>query len=140
MAWYQKTLTLQSRSRGCYLVTDEITRAISSSLKQYKVGIANIFRNSASLTLNENYDPDVRTDMEMMLNRLAPENAPYIHTMEGPDDMPGHVKSSLFGVSLNIPIKDGKLALGTWQGIWLCEHRDYPHSRNVVVTIQGEKK
>ncbi|TPX61526.1 hypothetical protein PhCBS80983_g01039 [Powellomyces hirtus] len=95
---------------------------------------------SAALTINENADPDVRKDMEMMLNRLAPENAPYIHTDEGPDDMPGHVKSSLFGVSLNIPISQGRLALGTWQGIYLCEARNRGGSRSCVITINGVTK
>jgi len=105
--------------------------------------MANFFlqHSSASLTINENYDPDVRRDMEMMLNRLAPEdNVPYVHTMEGSDDMPAHVKSSLFGVSLNIPISNGKLALGTWQGIWLCEHRNSAGGRHMVITLQGETK
>ncbi|RUP16032.1 hypothetical protein BC936DRAFT_139556 [Jimgerdemannia flammicorona] len=94
---------------------------------------------SASLCLNENVDPDVRADMEMALNRIAPESFPYVHTDEGPDDMPGHVKSALVGVSLNIPITNGKFNMGTWQGIWLCEHRDHGGSRRVVVTLQGEK-
>ncbi|KXN69734.1 UPF0047-domain-containing protein [Conidiobolus coronatus NRRL 28638] len=104
--------------------------------------LANFFiqHTSASLTINENCDPDVRKDMEMMLNKLAPENAPYIHTDEGPDDMPGHVKSSLFGASLNIPISNGRLNLGTWQGIWLCEHRNHGGSRRIVVTLQGLTK
>ncbi|KAJ1679079.1 hypothetical protein EV182_002771 [Spiromyces aspiralis] len=136
MSWCQKTLTLKPKSRGCYLITEELVSGIRGELAQYKVGLANIFRpaentvqhSSASLTLNENYDPDVRVDMEMMLNRLVPEDAPYTHTMEGPDDMPGHVKSSLFGASLTIPIRNGQLALGTWQG------------RSVVITLQGEKK
>ncbi|KAF8945860.1 hypothetical protein BGZ47_001819 [Haplosporangium gracile] len=94
---------------------------------------------SASLTLNENADPDVRVDMEMALNKIAPENMPFIHTDEGPDDMPGHLKSSLMGVSLNIPITKGRLNLGMWQGIWLCEHRNHASGRRIVVTMQGEK-
>ncbi|KAI9197277.1 uncharacterized protein BJ171DRAFT_428283, partial [Polychytrium aggregatum] len=103
-------------------------------LASFRIGMANVFiqHTSASLTLNE-----VLVDMEMILNKLAPEDAPYIHTDEGPDDMPGHVKSSLMGVSLNIPISNGKFALGTWQGIWLNEHRDHGGSRRIVVTLQG---
>jgi secondary thiamine-phosphate synthase enzyme len=101
------------------------------------MGLANIFlqHTSASLSLNENYDSDVLKDAEDVLNRLVPESANYRHDAEGPDDMPAHVKSALFGVSLNIPISDGKLALGTWQGIWLCEHRNHGGRRNVVVCI-----
>ncbi|KAG4087987.1 hypothetical protein H8356DRAFT_1726507 [Neocallimastix lanati (nom. inval.)] len=141
-SWTQKKITLKPRNRGCYLVTDEILSHISSELSEYKYGMANVFiqHSSASLTINENYDPDVRRDMQMMLNRLAPEDAPYIHTMEGPDDMPAHVKSSLFGCSLNIPISNGRLALGTWQGIWFCEHRNSASGRHIVVTLQGETK
>ncbi|ORZ30119.1 hypothetical protein BCR44DRAFT_46899 [Catenaria anguillulae PL171] len=137
--WAQKTISLQPRSRGCHLVTNEIVRAIEADLRKFKVGLANVFlqHTSASLTINENADPDVRKDMEMMLNRIAPEDAPYVHTDEGPDDMPGHVKCSLFGAALTIPITNGRLNLGTWQGIWLCEHRDHGGSRRVVVTLQG---
>ncbi|KAJ3337108.1 hypothetical protein HDU93_001581 [Gonapodya sp. JEL0774] len=140
--WTQRLVKLPAKRRGCHLVTSDITQQIGSDLSQFQIGMANVFlqHTSASLTLNENYDPDVRVDMEMMLNKLAPESAPYTHTMEGSDDMPAHVKSSLFGVSLNIPVRDGKLALGTWQGIWLCEHRDDGGSRKCVVTIQGLKK
>jgi len=140
--WTQKRITLSSKRRGCYLVTDEVLSHIRSELSEYKCGMANFFlqHSSASLTINENYDPDVRRDMEMMLNRIAPEDAPYIHTMEGSDDMPAHVKSSLFGCSLNIPISNGKLALGTWQGIWLCEHRNSGGGRHLVITLQGETK
>lgn len=94
---------------------------------------------SASLSLNENYDPDVLKDMEDSLNRIVPEDAPYRHTMEGPDDMPAHVKSSLFGASLMVPVSKGALATGTWQGIYLCEHRDHGSRRKIMVTIQGEK-
>jgi len=103
--------------------------------------MANIFlqHTSASLMLNENCDPDVRTDMEMSLNKICPEDFPYIHTDEGPDDMPGHLKSGIVGVSLNIPITQGKLNVGTWQGIWLCEHRNHGGPRRVVVTLQGER-
>ncbi|KAL7746592.1 hypothetical protein RI367_008119 [Sorochytrium milnesiophthora] len=139
-SWSQFTFSLSPRRRGCHLVTNEVVAKIPD-LRKYKVGMANIFlqHTSASLTINENADPDVRKDMEMMLNTMAPAEAPYIHTDEGPDDMPGHVKSSLFGVSLNIPISNGNLALRTWQGIWLCEHRDAGGSRKIVATLQGLK-
>ncbi|KAG0276223.1 hypothetical protein BGZ95_007820 [Linnemannia exigua] len=141
MSWAQTTIRLPAKHRGCHLVTHEIEKQLPE-LKQFSVGMANIFlqHTSASLTLNENADPDVRVDMEMALNKIAPENLPYIHTDEGPDDMPGHLKSSLFGVSLNIPITNGRLNLGTWQGIWMCEHRDHASGRKIVVTMQGEKR
>ncbi|KAJ1930244.1 hypothetical protein IWQ60_000488 [Tieghemiomyces parasiticus] len=139
-AWFQKKISLPAQRRGCHLVTADLVRQLPE-LKSYKVGLANFFlqHTSAALTLNENYDSDVRLDMETALNRLAPENAKYRHDAEGPDDMPGHIKSSLLGASVMVPIQNGKLALGTWQGIWLCEHRDSAHGRNVLVTIQGEK-
>ncbi|KAI9230143.1 MAG: hypothetical protein DHS80DRAFT_12802 [Piptocephalis tieghemiana] len=139
MSWKQVNISLKAKKRGCHLVTEEILSQLPQ-LSTYRVGLAHFFlqHSSASLTLNENYDSDVRKDMEMMLNRIVPANAPYTHTMEGDDDMPGHVKSSLFGVSVSIPIRDGKLALGTWQGIWLGEHRDHGGSRHLVVTLQGE--
>ncbi|OMJ27345.1 UPF0047 protein, partial [Smittium culicis] len=115
---------------------------VKDELKKYKMGVANIFlqHTSAALTLNENCDPDVRTDMDMIMDRIAPDNAPYEHTDEGKDDMPAHVKSSLMGVSLNIPISNGKLALGTWQGIWLSEFRLATHRRRAIVTINGSTK
>ncbi|KAI8591919.1 hypothetical protein BDZ88DRAFT_408938 [Geranomyces variabilis] len=137
-AWFQKTISLPSKKRGCHLLTSEILSQVPE-LKSFTCGMANFFlqHTSAALTINENADPDVRVDMEMMLNKLAPEDAPYIHTDEGADDMPGHVKSSLFGVSLNIPITNGRLALGTWQGIWLCEARNRGGQRSCVVTLNG---
>lgn len=137
MSWFQKTVTLAARKRGCHLVTDEVLREVD--LNNFEVGMCNVFiqHTSASLTLNENYDPDVRTDMESTLNRIVPEGKQYIHDSEGPDDMPAHVKTSLIGASLTIPITAGKLALGTWQGIWLCEHRNSGGPRRLVVTIQG---
>lgn len=108
-------------------------------LKKIKIGTMNIMiqHTSASLSINECWDDSVRDDMEMMLNRLAPENAPYTHTLEGSDDMPAHVKCSLMGSSLTIPITDGQMNIGTWQGIWLCEHRNHGGSRKCVVTVQG---
>ncbi|KAI9592305.1 hypothetical protein BDF19DRAFT_451960 [Syncephalis fuscata] len=141
MAWYQTTARIRARPRGMHLITDELLAQVPN-LKEFRVGMANFFiqHTSASLTINENCDKDVRRDMEMIMNRIAPEDAPYHHTDEGPDDMPAHVKSSLFGCSLNIPIQNGRLALGTWQGIWLCEHRNSGGARNCVITIQGECK
>ncbi|KAF9181669.1 hypothetical protein BGZ51_005266 [Haplosporangium sp. Z 767] len=141
MSWAQTTIRLPAKSRGCHLVTHEIEKQLPD-LKRFSVGMANIFlqHTSASLTLNENADPDVRVDMEMALNKIAPESMPFTHTDEGPDDMTGHLKSSLMGVSLNIPITDGHFNLGMWQGIWLCEHRNRASGRKIVVTLQGEKK
>lgn len=135
--WYQKEFSLKPRERGFHLVTGEIIENIPE-IKNIKTGIANIFikHTSASLTLNENADPDVRVDMESHFNKLAPENAPhYIHTIEGSDDMPAHIKSSLLGASVSIPITDGSLNLGTWQGIYLCEHRNRGGARRIVVTL-----
>lgn len=138
MAWLQKTVALKRRSRGFHLITEEILAALPE-LRQVEVGQLHLFlqHSSASLTLNENADPSVRSDMEGAFNRLAPENHPdYRHTYEGPDDMPAHIKSSLNGVSLLLPIGRGELLLGTWQGIWLGEHRDHAGSRSLVATIQ----
>ena len=118
-------------------MTSSIENEIGSLIGNVEAGICNIFlqHTSASLTINENCDPDVRVDMETWMNKAVPEGYPggmFTHTAEGPDDMPGHVKSSMFGVSLSIPITKGRLALGTWQGIWLCEHRDHASGRSVV--------
>nr|WP_241462265.1 secondary thiamine-phosphate synthase enzyme YjbQ [Aeromonas finlandensis] len=137
--WQQCLLTLKPRSRGFHLVTDELVAKLPM-LADYRIGMAHLLlqHTSASLTLNENCDPSVRSDMEAHLHRLAPEDAPYYrHTYEGPDDMPAHIKSSLLGVSLLLPIRDGQLALGTWQGIWLGEHRVDGGARKVLVTLQG---
>jgi secondary thiamine-phosphate synthase enzyme len=121
------------------LVTREVLQALPE-LAQLRVGILHVFiqHTSASLTINENADADVRTDLEASLNALAPEDFPYVHTIEGPDDMPAHVKASLMGSSVSIPIADGKLLLGTWQGIFLCEHRNRASSRSLVLTLWGE--
>ncbi|MGN5011313.1 secondary thiamine-phosphate synthase enzyme YjbQ [Aeromonas veronii] len=138
--WQQCLLMLKPRSRGFHLVTDELVAKLPM-LADYRIGMAHLLlqHTSASLTLNENYDPSVRSDMEAHLHRLAPEDAPnYRHTYEGADDMPAHIKSSLLGVSLQLPIRDGQLALGTWQGIWLGEHRVDGGARKVLVTLQGE--
>jgi secondary thiamine-phosphate synthase enzyme len=136
----QATLSLEPRSRGFHLVTREVINSVPA-LSDFQVGLMHVFilHTSAGLTINENADPDVRVDMETAANRICPESSPFIHTCEGPDDMPAHVKASLFGSSVTVPIRDGRLALGTWQGIYLCEHRDRGGSRNLVVTIQGEK-
>lgn len=139
--WIQKQIALRARSRGCHLVTQEILQGIPE-LQDVEVGLLHVFimHTSASLTLNENADPDVRIDLEASLNAIAPEDFPYVHTMEGPDDMPAHVKASLMGASVSIPVANGRLRTGTWQGIYLCEHRDHGGSRKVVLTLQGEKK
>lgn len=136
--WTQSTVKLRARSRGFHLITHELVDAIEG-LEKIKIGLLHIFilHTSASLTINENADPDVRVDMETAANQLCPESSPFIHTCEGPDDMPAHVKSSLFGASVVVPIRDGRLVLGTWQGIYLCEHRDHGGSRNLVLTLQG---
>ncbi|HSM57096.1 MAG TPA: secondary thiamine-phosphate synthase enzyme YjbQ [Candidatus Sulfomarinibacteraceae bacterium] len=140
MSWFQKEIRLQARSRGFHLITDEI-RSQLPELQQVRVGLAHIFiqHTSAALALNENADPTVRRDMERHFNEMAPENQPYYaHTMEGPDDMPAHIKAVLLGSSLTIPIRNGRFHLGTWQGIYLCEHRNRGGSRRLVVTLHGE--
>ncbi|KAI1202613.1 hypothetical protein F5X97DRAFT_215368 [Nemania serpens] len=143
--WFQKQFTLPPRSSGSYLVTSEVVDALPE-IKQYKVGLLNLFvqHTSCALSLNENWDEDVRIDMSDALDRIAPEAGPkgqelYRHSAEGSDDMPAHIKSALIGASVTIPIKDGKLATGTWQGIWYLEFRAMRHTRRVMATIQGEK-
>ena len=138
--WSQKTIQLKARKRGFHLITDEIEQQIPE-IQRYSVGILQLFiqHTSASLTINENADPTVRMDMEAHFNKFVPECAPYYqHTYEGDDDMPAHIKASLLGCSLSIPISQGRLALGTWQGIYLGEHRDYGGSRRIVATMNGE--
>lgn len=138
--WFQKTIQLKPRRRGFHLITDEIEQQIPE-LHQYSIGLVHFFiqHTSASLTLNENADPTVRSDMESHFNQSVPERAPYYqHTYEGDDDMPAHIKASTLGSSITLPVSQGLLALGTWQGIYLGEHRDHGGSRRVVVTIQGE--
>lgn len=137
---YQKELSIKPKSRGFHIITNEIQEAIPE-LKNIKIGIANIFikHTSASLTINENVSPDVLRDMEKHFNKMVPEDAPYYeHIYEGSDDMPAHIKSSILGPSLTIPIKNGELNLGTWQGVYLCEHRNHGGSRKIVVTLIGE--
>jgi secondary thiamine-phosphate synthase enzyme len=138
--WLQKTLTLKPRPRGFHLVTDEITAALPE-LAQADTGLLNLFiqHTSASLTLNENASSDVRRDFERHFREMVPDGAPYFeHTLEGPDDMPAHLKASLLGASLVIPVSKGRLALGTWQGIYLGEHRERGGVRKVVATLWGE--
>ncbi|GIU06447.1 hypothetical protein TUM4261_09980 [Shewanella sp. c952] len=138
--WLQKSIILSARSRGFHLITDEIERGLPT-LNKITVGTAHLLlqHTSASLSLNENADPSVRVDFESFINRLAPERAAYYtHTYEGDDDMPAHLKSSMLGVSLTLPITNGRFNLGTWQGIYLGEHRDFGGSRKVLVTLQGE--
>jgi len=135
----QHTITLPPRARGVHLVTREVMAGVPD-LSRIAVGLLHLFirHTSASLTLNENASPDVRSDMEGALNRLVPEDTRlYDHTLEGPDDMPAHVKASLMGASVTIPIAEGRLLLGTWQGIYLCEHRNHAGPRELVVTIVG---
>jgi len=138
--WLQKEIHLKPRARGFHLITDELQRELPM-LRDVKIGMLNVFiqHTSASLTINENADPSVRQDFESYFNHAVPDDTPYFfHQDEGPDDMPAHLKSSLLGCSLNIPVTNGLLRLGTWQGIYLCEHRDHGGSRSVVVTLQGE--
>ena len=140
MTWFQREIILASRPRGFHLVTNEIVQAVPE-IGGYAIGLAHLFirHTSAALALNENADPTVRADMEAYFNRLAPENTPYYtHTSEGPDDMPAHLKAALLGSSLTIPISAGRLALGMWQGIYLCEHRNDGGRRRIVVTLSGE--
>ncbi|TNY22781.1 hypothetical protein DMC30DRAFT_414791 [Rhodotorula diobovata] len=133
----QKVIRLASRGKGCHLVTDEIVKGLGDSLKNVKIGMLFLFlqHTSAGLSVNENCDPDVRTDLDRVLDHIVPESFEWDHVDEGPDDSVSHAKSTIVGVSLQLPISDGRLALGTWQGIYLTEFRHLPHSRKVVATI-----
>lgn len=138
--WVQHDIRLAPKARGFHLVTDEVL-AQMPELRQVNVGLLHVFikHTSASLTLNENADPTVRQDFVAFFDRLVPENEPYYrHTYEGDDDMPAHLKSSLLGNSLTLPVRRGRLNIGTWQGIYLCEHRNHGGGRTLVVTLQGE--
>jgi secondary thiamine-phosphate synthase enzyme len=137
--WAQREIQLEPRPRGFHLVTREVVRALPE-LGDLRVGLLHlhILHTSASLTLNENASPDVRRDFETWVNHAVPEDFPWTHTLEGDDDMPAHVKASLMGPSLTLPVAAGDLALGTWQGIYLCEHRDRGGSRSLVATLWGE--
>lgn len=125
--------------RGFHLVTRPIVDAIPE-LQEVRIGLLHVFiqHTSASLTINENADPDVRVDFETAMNHAVPESLPYVHRLEGPDDMPAHVKASMMGSSVSLPVSNGRLATGTWQGIYLCEHRDHAGGRSLVLTLQGE--
>lgn len=138
--WIQKEITLSAKKRGFHLVTREIVSQVPE-IGRFAVGLATIFikHTSASLSINENAEPPVRTDMESFFNRTVPENEPYyIHNYEGPDDMPAHIKAVLLGNSVTIPISSGRLNMGTWQGIYLNEHRDRARGRRLVVTLFGQ--
>jgi secondary thiamine-phosphate synthase enzyme len=138
--WLQRELRLQPVPRGFHVITREVVGALPE-LGELRVGLLHLFiqHTSASLTLNENASPDVRRDFESHFDAAVPEGAPYwTHTVEGPDDMPAHIKSSLLGPSLSLPVSEGRLALGTWQGIYLCEHRDRGGARSLVATLLGE--
>lgn len=140
MKIFQTTIALSAKKRGFHLITDEVFKALPE-IKTLKIGICQVFiqHTSASLTINENADPTVRKDFEMFFNKAVPENDPdYEHDYEGADDMPAHLKSSLLGSSVSLPISNGKFALGMWQGIYLCEHRDYGGERKLVITAWGE--
>ncbi|MEQ9885287.1 secondary thiamine-phosphate synthase enzyme YjbQ [Pectobacterium zantedeschiae] len=138
--WMQYEIRLKPKARGFHLVTDEILAQVIA-LRQIKIGLMHVFikHTSAALTMNENADPTVRQDFESFFNRLVPEDEPYYrHTYEGSDDMPAHLKGSLLGNSLTIPVTNGRLNIGTWQGIYLCEHRNHGGSRSLIVTLNGE--
>ncbi|HBU76758.1 MAG TPA: secondary thiamine-phosphate synthase [Muricauda sp.] len=140
MNFYQKEIQLRSYSRGFHLITDSIIDAVPE-LRKIKTGCLQVFikHTSASLTINENADPTVRTDFESHINKMVPENAPYyVHNYEGPDDMPAHIKASLMGASVQIPITQGRLNMGIWQGIYLCEHRNHASGRKLVITAFGQ--
>ena len=138
--WVQREVTLRPRPRGFHLVTGEVLEALPE-LRRLRAGLLHVFirHTSASLTLNENASPDVRADFEAYFNEAVPEDAPYwTHTIEGADDMPAHVKAALLGPSVTIPVAAGRLATGTWQGIYLCEHRDHGGPRSLILTLSGE--
>ena len=139
MYWYQKEFRLAPHNRGFHIITEQILNSVPE-IQQITIGTLQVFikHTSASLTINENADPTVRLDFESHINKLVPENASYYkHTDEGPDDMPAHIKASLMGCSVQIPITNGRLNLGMWQGIYLCEHRDNASRRNLVATVFG---
>jgi secondary thiamine-phosphate synthase enzyme len=140
MTWIQHQLRLAPRRRGFHLITPEVEAALPE-LERLRVGLLHVFlqHTSASLCLNENADPDVPRDLELAFNEIAREDFAYAHTAEGPDDMPAHVKSAMLGAAVSVPIAAGRLCLGTWQGIYLCEHRDHGGPRRLVLTLQGER-
>jgi len=138
MIFKQERLTIKSRHRGFHLITDDVLSVVDIS--DVKIGLMHLFlkHTSASLTINENFSPEVAEDLESISSDLVPDSSHYRHDLEGKDDMPAHFKSSMFGVSLTIPITHGRLELGTWQGIYLCEHRDNPAFREIIITISAE--
>lgn len=140
MSWHQAKFTLAAKSRGFHLITDDIVKQLPE-LHNYQVGLLHLFlqHTSASLTINENADPTVRMDMESHFNHFVPERQPYYkHDYEGDDDMPAHIKSSTLGCQITLPISHGRLMLGTWQGVYLGEHRDYAGGRSIIATLSGE--
>ncbi|CAM3671885.1 secondary thiamine-phosphate synthase enzyme YjbQ [Mucilaginibacter galii] len=140
MKIYQQQLQLRARARGFHLITAEVLHSFPQ-ISEIRMGMCQVFiqHTSASLTVNENADPTVRQDFEMYFNKAVPENDPdYLHDYEGSDDMPAHLKAAMLGFSVMLPIRNGKLALGTWQGIYLCEHRDHGGPRNLMITAWGE--
>ena len=139
MVWLQRRMSLDAKGRGFHLITSEILNQLPE-LIQVKSGLLHVFilHTSAALTINENADPDVQLDLETSMNAFVPEDLPFVHTLEGPDDMPAHVKASLLGASLSVPVNDGHLVLGTWQGIYLCEHRNRASSRQLFLTLMGQ--
>ena len=140
MLWVQRQIQLPPYSRGLHLITDRVVDEMPE-IAQLSIGLMHLFiqHTSASLTINENADPDVPRDLEMALSTIAAEDLPYRHTIEGPDDMPAHVKAALLGSSFSIPIQDGRLALGTWQGVFLCEHRNRAAARRIMLTLNGQQ-
>jgi secondary thiamine-phosphate synthase enzyme len=141
MAWFQHRLELPAFRRGFHLITTHVVKALPQ-LSQIQIGLLHVYiqHTSASLTINENADSDVPADLESSFNAIAPEDFDYRHTIEGPDDMPAHVKAALLGSSVSVPVSGGRLMLGTWQGIYLCEHRNRAGSRRLVLTLEGEVK
>lgn len=141
MVWLQRTIQLRPRPRGFHLVTDEVVDALPE-LGAVEVGLLHVFcrHTSAALTLNENASPDVRVDLRRWFDDAVPEDGPYTHTLEGPDDMPAHVKTALLGPDLTVPVTQGRLGLGTWQGITLCEHRDHGGPRSLTLTLTGAER
>lgn len=140
--WLQNEIELEPKRRGFHLITSEVVTQLPE-LRNLRVGILHLFitHTSASLTINENADPDVRLDMETYFNRIVPEHGlDLAHTLEGPDDMPAHVKASLLGASVSVPIRAGRLAFGTWQGVYLCEHRNSGGRRRLIATIHGQEQ
>jgi secondary thiamine-phosphate synthase enzyme len=141
MSWVQRTIQLNAHPRGFHLITREVLAALPE-LARFEVGLLHVFiqHTSASITINENADPDVPADLESSFSSIAPEHFPYRHTIEGPDDMPAHIKAAMIGSSVTIPVAKGSMALGTWQGIYLCEHRRNGGRRRLMLTLWGETK